>query len=366
MKPQQIVDLALDYFFGKESDTYGLHGYQHSQDYTKAFELFQEAAKKRKSVAYYYLGEMYRDGKGTERDLEQAKKWFTRAYKSEHMMASSALNTVEHMIGAEKGEPEAMHKLAAEYQYGWGVSDDIQEAIRWYKAAAEKGYPESQSSLGFIYAQGSKVSKDISQAVYWYKLAAAQGNSSALYGLGCIYLKGEGVDKDIDLAEKYLESSGHYNASDLLDIIELIRTSESGDLKARRELAFKYAATEALGYDRAEAARLLKTAIEPKEISPEVKTIADFVAAHNDLPSENDFKMYRPSWHPYPMSFWFNPPIDEDEEESFPCVSGEIILVDDRIVVVEDYNSGEYYLLDDCLGHSIENAVHAIKTHKEK
>jgi TPR repeat protein len=258
-----------------------------------------------------------------------------------------------------------MHKLATAYQYGWGVSDDIEEAIRWYKAAAEKGHPESQSSLGFIYRQGSTVSKDISQAVYWYKLAAAQGNSSALYGLGCIYLKGEGVDKDIDLAEKYLESSEYFNASDLLDIIELMRASESGDLKARRELAFKYAATEALGYDRSEAARLLKTAIEPKELSPELKTIADFVAAHNDLPSGDDYKIYKPSWHPCSVSFWFNPPIAEDEEESFPCVSGEIILVDDRIVVVEDYNSGEYYLLDECLGYSIENAVHAIETYKE-
>lgn len=62
MKPQVIVNLALDYFYGKESSMAEYRGYTHSQDYSKAFELFQEAAKKRKSVAYCYLGKMYRDG----------------------------------------------------------------------------------------------------------------------------------------------------------------------------------------------------------------------------------------------------------------------------------------------------------------
>jgi TPR repeat protein len=374
MKPQQIVDLALEYFHGKEGDPYGLRGYQHSQDYTKAFELFQEAAKKRKSVAYYYLGVMYRDGKGTEKDYDQAKEWFTRAEKLEHINAFSALKTLEHMVGAENGEPEAMHKLAEAYQYGNGVSDDIEEAIRWYKAAAEKGHPESQSSLGFIYHHGFKVSKDIAQAIHWYELAAAQGSSSAMYGLGCIYLKGEVVEKDIELAEKYLSSSHYFNESNLLNIIGLMKASESGDLKACRDLAFEYATTEALGYDWSEAARLLKKAIEPKKITPEFKTIADFIIAHNDHPSAKDYKIYKPSWHQHPVSFCFTPPIDEDEEddyddydeeESYPYVSGAMVLIDDGIIVVEEYNSGEYYLLDECQGDSIDNAVHAIETYKE-
>ena len=362
MKPQQIVDLALEYFHGKEGDPYGSRGYQHSRDYTKALELFQEVAKMRNSVACYYLGVMYRDGKGTERNLDQAMMWFTRADNLGHEMALLAICALKHMIGAEKGELEAMHRLAAAYEYGSGVSIDIEEAIRWYKAAAEKGHPESQSSLGYIYHKAKMVSKDISQAVYWYKLAAEQGDAKAMYGLGCIYLKGEGGEKNIDLAEKYLKSSHYFFASDLLGIIRLMRASEKGNLKACRDLAFEYATTEGLGYDWSEAARLLKKAIEPKKITPEFKTIADFISAHNDHPSAKDYKIYKPSWHPHPVSFYFNPPIKKKRK---PSVSGALVLVDDYIIVVEDYNSGKYYLLDECLGDSIGNAVHAIETYKE-
>jgi len=56
----------------------------------------------------------------------------------------------------------------------------------------------------------------------------------------------------------------------------------------------------------------------------------------------------------------YNPPIQEDEEECYPCVSEELVLVDEGVIVVEDYRSGQYYFFDKCLGDSIENAVHAI------
>lgn len=362
MKPQEIVNLALDYYYGKDSFMAEYNGYTHSQDYSKAFELFQEAAKKRKSVACYFLACMYRDGHGTEKDYVQARKWFIRAEKLGREYVSIDLGTLDDMIGAENGDLDAMWSLANAYKEGWSVSIDNNEALRWYKTAAENGHVKSQESLGYIYYKGSLVPVNMSEAIRWYELASEAGSSIAHYYLGCIYLQGKGVKKDIDLAEEHLKSSDYFGVDDLLDAIRLMRESEKGNKQAQHDLAFIYANSEALGYDWSEAARLLKLSHEPKELTPELKIIADFVIAHNDLNQAVGYKVYKPTWHPKSMSFWFNPPIQEDEEESYPCVSGELVLVDEGIIVVEDYRSGQYYLLDECLGSSIENAVYAITT----
>lgn len=361
MKPQEIVNLALDYFYGKDDSMAEYLGYTHSQDYSKAFELFQEAAKKRKSVAYMYLGEMYRDGLGIEKNYDLAKKWFTRADKSGHEFAILYISTIDNIIGAENGDLEAMWKLANDYMRGSYISLDINEALRWYRTAAENGHVKSQESLGYIYYKGKDVPLNIPEAIRWFELAAEEYSSMANYFLGCIYLRGKGVEKDIDLAEDYLNSSDEFGTTDLLNAIRLMRASEKGDKQAQRDLAFEYATSEALGYDWSEAARLLKLAIAPKEITSAHKIIADFIIAHDDSGQKGDYKIYKPTWHPRPMSFWFNPPIPEDEDESHPCVSGDLVLVDEGIIVVEDYNSGQYHLLDECLGNSIETAVYAIQ-----
>ena len=161
MKPQEIVNLALDYFYGKDDSMAEYRGYTHSQDYSKAFELFQEAAKKRKSVAYMYLGRMYRDGLGIEKNYDLAKKWFTRADKSGHEFAILDISTIDNMIGAENGDLEAMWKLANGYMEGFHISLDVNEALRWYRTAAENGHVKSQESLGYIYYKGKGVPLNI-------------------------------------------------------------------------------------------------------------------------------------------------------------------------------------------------------------
>ena len=64
-------------------------------------------------------------------------------------------------------------------------------------------------------------------------------------------------------------------------------------------------------------------------------------------------KAYRPSWHPNPVQFWFNPPYKDGKSD--PTPSNCIFLTRDGKILVENFYTGELIDLDNCLGHSIEN-----------
>ena len=94
------------------------------------------------------------------------------------------------------------------------------------------------------------------------------------------------------------------------------------------------------------------------------KIIYDFLNQFEDF-TETDrqngyVKVYRPSWHPYPMQFWFNPPFDVSGE-SFPTLSGTVVLLNDGEIMVENARTGLFFNLYECLGDSINNFAFSIE-----
>lgn len=68
---------------------------------------------------------------------------------------------------------------------------------------ANKGDPNAQFNLGGMYFEGNGVSQDYNQAVKWYTTAAEQGNACAQCHLGGMYFNGKGVIKDYVEAYKW-------------------------------------------------------------------------------------------------------------------------------------------------------------------
>nr|WP_289113933.1 tetratricopeptide repeat-containing serine protease family protein [uncultured Halomonas sp.] len=48
---------------------------------------------------------------------------------------------------AKQGDADAQLWLGSMYEYGWGVTKDLKEAVRWYRKAAEQGHSYAQSSV---------------------------------------------------------------------------------------------------------------------------------------------------------------------------------------------------------------------------
>ena len=89
-----------------------------------------------------------------------------------------------------------------------------------------------------------------------------------------------------------------------------------------------------------------------------MQMIYDFINRFEDFTQEDRKmgfqKVYRPSWHPFPIQFWFNPPFGE-VAESRPTPSSTIALDGNGEIIVQDFYSGNFYRLSECLGHSVDN-----------
>lgn len=158
-------------------------------------------------VAQYYLGLMYMNGAGTERDHHEAMKWFS--------------------LAAENKLPAAVFALAVMYKYGYGVSIDLAKSstlielaneqssthgnsdwitlldyrllqddnalVLWITTAADNGNYAAQYYLGLMYLNGEKVTQDNQKAHEWMTKAASQKIAAAQFCLGRMYLEGNGV-----------------------------------------------------------------------------------------------------------------------------------------------------------------------------
>ena len=89
-----------------------------------------------------------------------------------------ALLVKDVLAKAEAGDADSQYFMAYWSQTGQCVSQDMEEAVRWYSKAAYQGHVAAQHNLGVIYMNGTAVKKDLEQAYVWALLAAENGNDT--------------------------------------------------------------------------------------------------------------------------------------------------------------------------------------------
>jgi hypothetical protein len=134
--------------------------------------------------AEYKLGQAYLLGRGFEKDIPQAFKWYGRA--------------------AQQGHNGARYKLGLIYQTGEGIKQNYMRASKWYRLAADMGHlPEAQFAMGQLYFLGLGVLQDYPEAFTWYEKAAGQGHYVGQFLLGAMYEEGWAVEQDLIEAYKW-------------------------------------------------------------------------------------------------------------------------------------------------------------------
>jgi TPR repeat protein len=73
----------------------------------------------------------------------------------------------------------AQYNLGNNYKLGRGTGKNLAEAVRYYRLAAEQGFANAQFELGCRYELGQGVETDMTAARYWYQLAAGSGHKAA-------------------------------------------------------------------------------------------------------------------------------------------------------------------------------------------
>ena len=96
-------------------------------------------------------------------------------------------------------EGRAIEKCMSVYNRGV----DHREALILCRPLAEHGVPHAQNVLGEIYMYGEGISQDFDEAAKWFRLAAEQHHRRAQFMLGVLYWSGDGVPQDYDKAVKW-------------------------------------------------------------------------------------------------------------------------------------------------------------------
>ena len=97
---------------------------------------------------------------------------------------------------AEHGDAKFQYAYGVCYEKGWGVEQDVKEALVWYRKAAAQGNGPAYNSIGNFYRMGTGVKADPKQAFEWYQKGAAEKDAQAMLNLGNCYFYGMGVEKD--------------------------------------------------------------------------------------------------------------------------------------------------------------------------
>lgn len=114
------------------------------------------------------------------------------------------------------GDVQGQVSLAMMYKNGYGVEQDYNEALKYYRMAANKGSAMAQFNIADMYENGIGVVQNYSEAARWYKIAAQNGNSRAQYNLGLFYEIGLGVKEDFDEAMNYFKLSYEHGYKEAL------------------------------------------------------------------------------------------------------------------------------------------------------
>lgn len=113
-----------------------------------------------------------------------------------------------HRDLALKGWTDSQTRLGLMYLDGQGVSQNTDEAVRWFKSAAAQGDSTAHLMLGVIYFGAlPNTPKDIALSAQWFLSSAYLGNARARDHLARLYATGTGVPEDLDVAMEWAKSS---------------------------------------------------------------------------------------------------------------------------------------------------------------
>ena len=141
----------------------------------------------------YAYGVCYEKGWGVEQDMKQAMAWYQKAAKQDH---GPAYNSIGNF-----------------FRMGSGVTADPKQAFEWYQKGANVKDAQAMLNLGNCYYYGMGTEKDESTAVNWWTKAAEAGNIYAQAQMGDCYYFGLGVEKDLAKAIEYYIPAADKNIS---------------------------------------------------------------------------------------------------------------------------------------------------------
>lgn len=174
-----------------------IHGENPNPDYALAASLYREAIAKGSAMAHIGLGNLYKDGRGLEKNALEAEK--------------------EYLLAIEKGEKSGHMHIFAMIDWGQLKGRNMQEAFYHLEKAAEGKVTIAENCLGKLkingewarYNSNTKISypRDIQGGFTLLNSAISKRSATACLFAAEVYAKGEVVEKDVERAAKFVEAA---------------------------------------------------------------------------------------------------------------------------------------------------------------
>ncbi len=166
-----------------------------------AMEAFTKSAELGYAKSQFRLAKALEKGKGVDKNIEDAQKWYEKA--------------------ADQGLDKARSGLAKLLlKYG----DDDKSATELLEVSANNGHAKSQIKLGKLYDNGKATGWGKPKIAFkWFMLAANQGDKEGQYRVCKAYYKGHGVGRSSSEAKKWCTRSvgqGYSKAEKILRKID--------------------------------------------------------------------------------------------------------------------------------------------------
>ena len=189
----------------------GLDKYRHGNLASAAYE-WKTAAEQGDGKSQFALGQIYETGRGVQRDLTQAYKWYQLA--ADNNIAGAQVRVADFLLSgrvkghkpeeaavllnkaAKAGSADAQFKLGLMSLEGVGVKKDESAAAHFFEAAAKQGHLQAMNNIGILYETGRGVKQDFTQAFNYFNQAAQKGDAMAQNNLGMLYTRGQGVERN--------------------------------------------------------------------------------------------------------------------------------------------------------------------------
>lgn len=199
-----------------------------AKDDKESFRWYKYAAENGHIHGMFKTGLMYETGQGVAKNETLAGEWYKKASAgypyakafSEYFETGSAESMYERGAIFEKGLTNTEIRL---------IAKNIDEAVKWYRAAADKGDARAMFRMGVLSERGAGMAKNGAEAVKWYRAAADKDYFAAQLNLAMKYEDGYpegGIAKNMDEAVswyKKAENLGSVFAKKRLD--EIMKTA---------------------------------------------------------------------------------------------------------------------------------------------
>lgn len=151
---------------------------------------------------------------------------------------------------AKAGDAEAQYYVGTMYEEGRGFQKDTALALDWYLKSANQGYISAQTKLAYIYEKGDLVKQDHDRAFFWMNKASTDSDTFAAIGMGQYYERGIGVAANKQTALSWYQKafknkdSFNYRLAQALIAKILAQNDALSDLATAYKYAFEATAHE--------------------------------------------------------------------------------------------------------------------------